>query len=734
MKMNDNHKKTQITNHSHRNLMLLTLACILELVSRRTIMFKRLIYSVSFVLVLSLASVNTVKADLIGWWKFNDDFLDSSGLGNDGIPKGNPTFVEGYVGAGLELDGNDYVVIDAVSDDFTDNNITLSAWVKTNDRYAKWFSCNAGNRGNQVRLCIFGGKFGFDTDSEHALSTTMVSDNQWHLLTFVRRGSIGYIYVDGVMENSYEPAANYASNYAGYTGDFTSRDLWSIGQEWDPSGPSDHLTGIVDDARIYDRALLEPEILIIMEGGEGYPYALDPEPADGSYFEDNWVNLTWRAGDFALSHDVYLGENFNAVNEGTADTYRGNQSSTFFVAGFPGFPFPDGLVPGTTYYWRIDEVNDTEPNSPWKGEIWSFTVPPKTAYASYPANGAESVEPDVELSWTGGFGSKLHTVYFGETFEEVESATGGSPQGATTYTPGTLKLARTYYWRIDEFDIAETHKGDVWSFTTEGAVSSPNPANGSVNVTQKPVLTWAPGLGASYEVYFGADTDSMELKSSGNLGSESYNPGQLEWNTTYYWRIDGVDNANPDSPWTGPLWSFTTADFLIVDDFESYNDLDPTDPTSKKISLSWIDGLNDPANGSLVGYEYMPYGARIIHGGLQSLPFAYDNSAGKSETTLTLTDTRDWTVNGVNTLTIWFVGTSINAAENLYVVLNGSARIDYDNSDAPTLTSWTSWNIDLQDFADQDVNLADVDSITIGLSSVTGGTGFMFFDDIRLSR
>jgi hypothetical protein len=726
--------KTKITNYSHRNEVLLTAASIFDLFLRRTIMSKKLIYFVSFVLVLSLVLPSIVKADLIGWWKFNEDFLDSSGLGNDGIPKGDPTFVDGYAGSGLELDGNDYVVIDVVGDDFTDNNITLSAWVKTNDRYAKWFSCNAGNRGNQIRLSIFGGKFGFDTDSEHALSTTMVSDNQWHLLTFVRRGSIGYIYVDGVMENSYEPAANYASNYAGYTGDFTSRDLWSIGQEWDPSGPSDHLTGIVDDARIYDRALLEPEILVIMEGGEEYPYALDPYPADGSYFEDNWVNLTWRAGDFALSHDVYLGENFNAVNEGTADTYRGNQSSTFFVAGFPGFPFPDGLVPGTTYYWRIDEVNDIEPNSPWKGEIWSFTVPPKTAYASYPANGAESVEPDVELSWTGGFGSKLHTVYFGETFEEVESATGGSPQGATTYTPGTLKLARTYYWRIDEFDIAETHKGDVWSFTTEGAVSSPNPANGSVNVTQKPVLTWAPGLGASYEVYFGADTDSMELKSSGNLGSESYNPGQLEWNTTYYWRIDGVDNANPDSPWTGPLWSFTTADFLIVDDFESYNDLDPTDPTSKKISLSWIDGLNDPANGSLVGYEYMPYGARIIHGGLQSLPFAYDNSAGKSETTLTLTDTRDWTVNGVNTLTIWFVGTSINAAENLYVVLNGSARIDYDNSDAPTLTSWTSWNIDLQDFADQDVNLADVDSITIGLSSVTGGTGFMFFDDIRLSR
>ena len=62
--------------------------------------------------------------------------MDSSGLGNDGIPGGNPTFVEGYVGFGLELDGDDYVVIDAVGDDFTDNDITLSAWVKTSDRSA----------------------------------------------------------------------------------------------------------------------------------------------------------------------------------------------------------------------------------------------------------------------------------------------------------------------------------------------------------------------------------------------------------------------------------------------------------------------------------------------------------------------------------------------------------------------------------------------------------------------
>ncbi len=115
------------------------------------------------------------------------------------------------------------------------------------------------------------------------------------------------------------------------------------------------------------------------------------------------------------------------------------------------------------------------------------------------------------MSWTEGFGSKLHTVYFGDNFDDVNNATGGLPQADTTYDPGPLELAKTYYWRADEFDRIETYKGDVWSFTTEGAVAALDPVNGAVDVTQTPVLTWAPGLGATNEVYFGTDAASLEV-------------------------------------------------------------------------------------------------------------------------------------------------------------------------------------------------------------------------------
>ena len=118
------------------------------------------------------------------------------------------------------------------------------------------------------------------------------------------------------------------------------------------------------------------------------------------------------------------------------------------------------------------------------------------------------------------------------------------------------------------------------------------------------------------------------------------------------------------------------------------------------------------------------------------MPLFYDNSVGYSEVTLTLSYPRDWTENGVDTLTIWFRGGAANAAETLYVALNGSAVVNHENPDVAQTGRWTEWNIDLQTFADQGVNLANVNTIALGLGNrnnpLAGGSGTMYFDDIRL--
>jgi hypothetical protein len=686
---------------------------------------------------------------LMGWWTFDGHALDVSGNERHGTLNGSPTFGPGVFGEALEFQDNpDYVTIDGYKGVLGTSAFSIAAWIKTSnpaniEQIAYW---GADVNGQRVEFRINSNRLRISHGSGNVQGNSDLIDDQWHhvVVTVIDNATASStdvkFYVDGQDDTMESTDAD------GW--DIVANDTLDVTIGYRPSRGDRPFIGSIDDVRIYNKALTPDEVQqIMLTAGEPYPFASRPDPADGAMIEDTWVNLSWSPGALAVSHDVYLGENFDDVDAGAESTFQGNQATTTLTLGFPGFAYPDGLVLGTTYYWRIDEVNDTEPNSPWKDKIWSFSIPPRTAYFPDPANGAESVDPNADLNWTAGFGSKLHTVYFGENFDDVNNAEGGLPQGSTTYDSGPLELAKTYYWRVDEFDAVGTHKGNVWSFTTEGAVGSPSPAKGTVDVTQTPVLTWVPGVFAdSHEVYFGtdadavknADTSSPEFKGSGNLGSESYDPGSLEWDTTYYWRIDEVNNANADSPWKGNIWNFTTANFLVVDDFESYNDLNPDDPNSNRIFLAWLDGFDNPAiNGSVVGHAAAPFAEQtIVHGGLQSIPLAYDNAVGKSEATLTLTSTRDWTVNGVDTLTIWFRGDSGNAAEPMYVALNDSAVVNNDNPDAATRTSWTEWNIDLQAFTDQGVNLANVTSITLGLGNrsnpVAGSSGMMYFDDIRL--
>ena len=472
-----------------------------------------------------------------------------------------------------------------------------------------------------------------------------------------------------------------------------------------------------------------------------------PNPADGSLHAQTWASVSWLPGPTAVSHDVYFGDNFDDVNDGAADTFQGNQTTEMLVVGFPGFPFPDGLTNGSMYYWRIDEV--AADGTVYKGDVWSFSIPPKTAYSPDPADGAEFVDPDATLTWTGGFGAKLHHVYIGESYADVDAGTPDAyrgPVGQTQFDPpGDLEAEKVLYWRVDEFDSVDTAKGDVWGFTTPGAVGEPQPANRAADAPMNATLSWTPAdNAASHQVYFGTDADTVrnadatspEYIGTRALGAESYDPGKLAWNTGYFWRVDEVYTGNTVK---GLVWSFATADFIGVDDFESYNDTDPPEAGTNRIFDKWIDGFGTATNGALVGNDLPPYAGRtIVHGGLQSMPYSYDNNMKTSEATLTLVYPKDWTDEGVTELSLWFVGKSTNAAERMFVALNGTAVVYHDDPTATQNTGWAKWVIDLTSFAGQGVNLANVNTTTIGFgtknSPAAGGSGQMYFDDIQLNR
>jgi hypothetical protein len=278
--------------------------------------------------------------------------------------------------------------------------------------------------------------------------------------------------------------------------------------------------------------------------------------------------------------------------------------------------------------------------------------------------------------------------------------------------------------------------------------NTPSPGSGASGVQMTTILTWIAGdSAASHEVYFGTDADAVanattaspEYKGAKALGAESYDPGKLAWDTTYYWRVDEVDSAGPDGKWTGNLWSFTAADFIAVDDMESYNDIDPPDPASNRIFDKWIDGFGTTTNGALVGNALPPYAEQTtVNGGAQSIGYQYDNNLMTSEATLTLVYPRDWTEEGVAKLSLWFSGNPANAAERMYIALNGNAVVYHQDPAATQIDEWTEWVIDLQEFADQGVALTNVNTVTIGFgtkgSPAAGGSGQMHFDDIRLYR
>jgi len=301
-----------------------------------------------------------------------------------------------------------------------------------------------------------------------------------------------------------------------------------------------------------------------------------------------------------------------------------------------------------------------------------------------------------------------------------------------------VRLTANSNWEgiLPQFGLSE-----VRLFYIPTNAAKPNPASGATDVALGVTLSWRAGReAAEHKLYLSNDEQAVMDGTTdvATMTESNYDPLSLDLGKTYYWRIEEVNEAETPTTWEGDVWHFATREFIVVDDFESYNDINEDEPGSNRIYLAWVDGFDNPAiNGSVVGNAAAPFAEQtIVHGGLQSMPMSYDNAVGKSEATLTLTSPRDWTVNGINTLTIWFRGNSDNAAEPMYVVLNDSAVVTNDKPDVALATTWTAWNIELQAFADQGVNLANVTSITLGLGNrnnpVAGGAGMMYFDDIRL--
>jgi hypothetical protein len=186
--------------------------------------------------------------------------------------------------------------------------------------------------------------------------------------------------------------------------------------------------------------------------------------------------------------------------------------------------------------------------------------------------------------------------------------------------------------------------------------SAPNPYDGQTDVENIAILSWVPGAkAAKHNVYLGTDFDNVNaatnpytLPGRGQLNVNSYDPGGLDLMQDYYWRVDEVNTLSPGSPWKGDVWSFTTANYFVLEDYERYTNTSPL-----KIFETWI-----ASGGGKVGYNDPNYAQTyIFHGGDQSMPFDYSNLnvPNLSEASRTFAAT-DFTKAGVKALSLWTRG------------------------------------------------------------------------------
>ncbi|MDT8304217.1 MAG: LamG domain-containing protein, partial [Sedimentisphaerales bacterium] len=291
-------------------------------------MCKKLIYLISFALVLDLTMNAAEAADpgLVGWWRFEEGSgttaYDSSGNGLDGTLVGGATWTDGRIGGGIELDGTSGYV--SVPDfELTTDSITFVSWVN-GWKGADWAPLISSREVGQCEM-IFSDddtlRYVWNDDSAATWGWTggpVIPQDTWAMLavTIDPDKAVAYVYTDnGGLTQSTNAIAHIEETVGAL----------QIGYSYDPR----YVRGIIDEAAVFDRALTEQEIMGLVLGiGEGYPYASISSPKDGSLIMDTWVNLGWRAGDFAVSHNVYIGDNFDAVDSGAEDTFIGNQADT----------------------------------------------------------------------------------------------------------------------------------------------------------------------------------------------------------------------------------------------------------------------------------------------------------------------------------------------------------------------------------------------------------------------
>ncbi|UCC98635.1 MAG: discoidin domain-containing protein [Phycisphaerales bacterium] len=747
-------------------------------------MYRRLTCSIILGLVIAVTSA---QAKLIHHWKFDEDTvagatiaMDSSG-GLNGTIDGAQS-VPGQYGNAMSFDGTNDVV--TILGFVAPPQGTIAFWInpalaKTKERilgaggdFEVWLRGN-GELKNEL----------FDAGS----STTgtgagALNANEWvHVVaTYDSATDAVQIYFNGVLlvEGTTEVPST------------PTETTLVVGHRGGASA-GEHFGGLLDDLQIYDHVLSEVEILRAMSGiDERLACAPSPGDGEADVSRDTVLSWTPGIhAPVVNGHTVYLSENFNDVNDGVGATTQDATSYDPGRLEFGTVYYwrvdevnapPDSTVfQGEVWSFTTEPVGypidgaDITATASSSGE--AGFGPEKTIDGSgLDADGLHSTNAtDMWLSGNEPLGTwiqyefdkvhKLHEMWvwnsnqifeglfgFGMKTVTVEYSTNGAdwtalagvPEftkapGADGYAHNTtvdfggaaakyVKLTATSNWggMLAQYGLSE-----VRFFSIPVSARRPSPESGAGDIGPDVILSWRAGReAATHDVYLSMDERAL---TDGTIPAvsvtEASYSSDLDLSSTYYWRVDEVNEAETPATWQGDVWSFSTPEYLVVDDFEDYNDYPPNE-----IYSTWLDGYEDATNGSQVGNLMPPLvETTIVHGGRQSMPLFYSNtgSATYSEATRTFAPAQDWTKHSIQILVLYFYGTEGNTGQ-LYVKVNGD-KVPYPGDAADIANPmWVQWNIDL---APLGVNLASVTNLALGIDG-NGSGGTLYIDDIALYR
>jgi len=771
---------------------------IIVIFQRRIIMSKQSIFLASLVFGVGLILTGAASAAdpaLVAWWRLDETSgttaHDATVHGNDGRLQGDPVWVAGKIGGALQFDGDDdYVDIGSVGISGMDPR-TITGWVKadtadiTNWTAVFGFTPDGSTDGTYFDIEVDAGNYVVHVHGWDSVFGPV--DLQWHHFAVTYDGAGGNWYMDGQFIDSLDGAVgtvdhvrigarpSNGNHFPGLVDDVRIYNKVLSAPEVLRAMQGKEKGIAADPSPAADANDVIRDVVLAWTPGE---FAAKHNVYFGTNLDD--VEAASTANPLAVL--LSQGQDVNSLDVGALDF-----GQTYYWRVDEVNAAPDSHVfKGEVWSFTVEPLSrpitqvmvtassqapDMGPEKTVDGSGLNELGQHSTGETTMWLSAAEGPGTWIQYEFDKVY--KLHELWVWNSNQMVEGFLGLGVKDVTieysldandctvlegvapfAKAPGTEDYAANT--RVDFGGVLARHVkitinsghgllpqyglSEVRFFTIPVYAWEPQPASGATTQGADVLLQWRAGREAvSHEISFSADSAALGNDTAvvGTTSDNSFDPGLLDYGTTYYWKVDEINEAEVPATYVGDAWSFTTSDFGVVDDFDQYDD------NCNRIFFAWEDGLghsgaegildcdvapsNGNGGGSAVGHSQAPFAEnRIVNtGSTQSLPMGYDNTFGPSEITLSLNG-QDWTLRSVQTLSIAFRGVADNGGV-LYVKINNS-KVVYDGDPADMAREeWQTWNIDLTALN----GLQNVTALTIGIDGA-GAKGMLYIDDIRL--